>query len=203
MTDNLKEKVIEIIKEWLKGAGFHARKLTDTPTDALQVVNKKYVDDNGLPSYLAPDGTTVQIEAGSGAAGTNAQGSQIEFDGGLGDGTGSGGAAYLSGGSGGANGAGGLAIIQGGSAGGGNNDGGDILFFSGTSSGSGSPGNFRFDPSGPISTTATGGFITIPNCNGAPTGIPLGGYAMVYDYFDSKLYIYDFNSSTWKSVTLS
>ncbi len=40
------ERVIEIIKNWFIGSGFKARKLTDTPTDALQVVNKAYVDAN-------------------------------------------------------------------------------------------------------------------------------------------------------------
>lgn len=42
-----KEKVIEIIKEYNKSAAFTDRKLTDTPTDALSVVNKKFVTQNG------------------------------------------------------------------------------------------------------------------------------------------------------------
>ena len=39
-------RVFHIIPSFLKGRGFTDRKLTDTPTDDLQVVNKKYVDDS-------------------------------------------------------------------------------------------------------------------------------------------------------------
>ena len=46
--DNFSDKVIEVVKTWFKSAGFHARKLTDTPTDALQVVNRKFVTQNGV-----------------------------------------------------------------------------------------------------------------------------------------------------------
>ncbi len=42
-----KERVIGIITDWHSGPGFQARKLTDTPKDANQVVPKKYVD-NGF-----------------------------------------------------------------------------------------------------------------------------------------------------------
>lgn len=37
------EKVTEIIQNYLKSGAFTDRKLTDTPTDALQVVNRKYI----------------------------------------------------------------------------------------------------------------------------------------------------------------
>ncbi len=40
-----KNDVLKIIKEYNKSAAFTDRKMTDTPTDALSVVNKKYVDD--------------------------------------------------------------------------------------------------------------------------------------------------------------
>jgi len=42
-----KEEVIKIIKEYLGSSAFTARKLTDTPTDNLQVVNRRYVTLNG------------------------------------------------------------------------------------------------------------------------------------------------------------
>lgn len=41
------QKVEKIIGEYLKSSGFSDRKVTDTPTDALSVVNRKYVTLNG------------------------------------------------------------------------------------------------------------------------------------------------------------
>ena len=47
--NNLTEKeVVEIIKAYFKSGSFTDRKLTDTPTDALSVVNRKYVNLNGV-----------------------------------------------------------------------------------------------------------------------------------------------------------
>lgn len=43
-----KEEMIKVIKEYLASSGFTARKLTDTPTDDLQVVPRKYVTMNGV-----------------------------------------------------------------------------------------------------------------------------------------------------------
>ena len=43
----LKEEVVDIIKEFDRGSGFTARQVTDTPTDALSVVNRKYTNLNG------------------------------------------------------------------------------------------------------------------------------------------------------------
>ena len=42
--EDFNNEVINVIKDWFKGSGFKDRKITDTPTDDLQVVNKKYVD---------------------------------------------------------------------------------------------------------------------------------------------------------------
>ena len=42
-----KENIIEWVKEYMKSNAFTDRKLTDNPTDALQVVNRKYVTLNG------------------------------------------------------------------------------------------------------------------------------------------------------------
>lgn len=41
------ERIKKIIPEILKGSAFTDRKVTDTPTDALAVVNRKYVQLNG------------------------------------------------------------------------------------------------------------------------------------------------------------
>ena len=41
-----KEKVIKIIQEYNQSSAYTAEKLTDTPTDGLQVVPRKYVTRN-------------------------------------------------------------------------------------------------------------------------------------------------------------
>ena len=43
----LEKEVLAIVKAYLKGPGFNDRKLTDMPTDALQVVPRKFVTLNG------------------------------------------------------------------------------------------------------------------------------------------------------------
>lgn len=43
----VKDDILKIIREYNKSSGFTDRKLTDTPTDALAVVNRKYVTLNG------------------------------------------------------------------------------------------------------------------------------------------------------------
>lgn len=43
----VKSDILKIIREYNKLGGFTDRKLTDTPTDALAVVNRKYVTLNG------------------------------------------------------------------------------------------------------------------------------------------------------------
>lgn len=52
MDNELESKIKELIKsevpKILKGVGFTERKITDTPTDALQVVNRAYITNNGL-----------------------------------------------------------------------------------------------------------------------------------------------------------
>lgn len=40
-------RIRKLVPEILKGSGFTDRKVTDTPTDNLQVVNRKYVTNNG------------------------------------------------------------------------------------------------------------------------------------------------------------
>lgn len=49
----LQQKVIKIVSNYQQAGGFIGRKLTDTPTDNLQVVPRKYVTLNG-PSATRP-----------------------------------------------------------------------------------------------------------------------------------------------------
>ena len=54
-----------------------------------------------------------------------------------------------------------------------------------------------------LTTTATDGFLYIPTCAGAPTGVPrtqTGTVALVYDTTNNKLYVYN---GAWKQVTLT
>lgn len=43
----LKQDVEKIIRDYSKGPSFTNRKLTDTPTDDLSIVNRKYVNMSG------------------------------------------------------------------------------------------------------------------------------------------------------------
>ena len=46
--NKLAKKVVGVVKTYLKSSAFTDRKLTDIPTDALSVVNRKFVTLNGL-----------------------------------------------------------------------------------------------------------------------------------------------------------
>ncbi len=47
--DNTQEKeIIKVIKKYQKSSSFTGRKITDTPTDSFEVVNRKYVTNNGV-----------------------------------------------------------------------------------------------------------------------------------------------------------
>lgn len=45
--DEIEEQIKKGVAEYLKQGGFTDRKLTDTPTDNLAVVNRKYTNLNG------------------------------------------------------------------------------------------------------------------------------------------------------------
>lgn len=47
-------EVIKIVQNYLKTSAFTDRKLTDTPTDANQVVPRKFVTNNGPTSSRPP-----------------------------------------------------------------------------------------------------------------------------------------------------
>lgn len=55
---DFKNAIIQIIRDYNKSGGFSDRKLTDTPTDALAVVNRKYVTNNG-PSSNRPTSSII------------------------------------------------------------------------------------------------------------------------------------------------
>lgn len=41
------DRIFKIIKQYMQSSAFTDRKLADTPTDDLSVVNRKYVNSNG------------------------------------------------------------------------------------------------------------------------------------------------------------
>lgn len=43
-----REEVLSIVREYLNSSAFTQRKLTDVPTDLLQVVSAKFVTQNGV-----------------------------------------------------------------------------------------------------------------------------------------------------------
>lgn len=53
-----KGKVEEVVKDYMQSQAFSDRKVTDTPTDALSMVNRKYVTMNGTSS-LRPTSSVV------------------------------------------------------------------------------------------------------------------------------------------------
>lgn len=59
----------------------------------------------------------------------------------------------------------------------------------------------QFGPSA-IATSATQGFVYLPNCTGAPTGVPTGsGAPLVYDTTNNKLWVRF--GGTWRGVVLA
>lgn len=58
-----------------------------------------------------------------------------------------------------------------------------------------------------IATTATGGFLTIPTCAGAPSGVPATTFTnaapMIYDTTNHKWWVYDAPATAWKGVVLT
>lgn len=89
-----KQETIKIVKEYLKGDAFKDRKVTDTPTDALQVTPKKYVD--GLVS----GGTAGQVFTSNGAGvlgsfQSSSAGGKVPIIGAMGAGTGASSTQYI------------------------------------------------------------------------------------------------------------
>lgn len=82
---------------------------------------------------------------------------------------------------------------------------GNVLIRGGTSSGAN--GNIQLDGGrgAALSTSATGGFVTIPTCAGTPSGtpanVPTGSVPIVFDTTGVKLWAY--TGGAWKGVVLS
>lgn len=59
--DAVKQEVERQLKRYRQDWGFTDRKLTDTPTDALAVVNRKFVTLNGTTGARPPSPVTGQF----------------------------------------------------------------------------------------------------------------------------------------------
>ena len=44
----IQEETLKVVRDYMKTSAFTDRKLTDTPTDALSVVNRRYTNLNGV-----------------------------------------------------------------------------------------------------------------------------------------------------------
>src|SRR6266568_3581158 len=51
LNNQIEERIKKLVPDLLKSSAFTDKKVTDTPTDNLQVVNKKYVD-NLIPAII-------------------------------------------------------------------------------------------------------------------------------------------------------
>lgn len=54
-TPLVRDDIVKIIREYNRSSGFTDRKLTDTPTDNLAVVNRGYVTANGTTANRPPN----------------------------------------------------------------------------------------------------------------------------------------------------
>ena len=56
----IREEALKVVREYLQSSAFTDRKLTDTPTDSLAVVNRKYVTLNGATASRPTGSVTGQ-----------------------------------------------------------------------------------------------------------------------------------------------
>lgn len=56
----IEELILVTVRKYLKSSAFTDRKLTDTPTDALSMVNRKYVTLNGTTANRPVSSVTGQ-----------------------------------------------------------------------------------------------------------------------------------------------
>ena len=56
----IREEAKRVVMEYMKSSAFTDRKITDTPTDALGVVNRRYVTNNGASTVRPVSPTTGQ-----------------------------------------------------------------------------------------------------------------------------------------------
>lgn len=61
LNKKIDQRIAQKVPEYLKAGAFTDRKLTDTPTDNLQVVNRKFVTANGLTATRPTNPTTGQF----------------------------------------------------------------------------------------------------------------------------------------------
>ncbi len=60
MDSEIERKIKEVLKQEIGSGLFTARKITDLPTDALSVVNRKYVNLNGTTANRPPSSVIGQ-----------------------------------------------------------------------------------------------------------------------------------------------
>jgi len=56
----IREEARKVISEYMKSSAFTDRKITDTPTDALGVVNRKFVTNSGTSAQRPANKVTGQ-----------------------------------------------------------------------------------------------------------------------------------------------
>lgn len=56
----IREETLKVVKDYMKSSAFVDRKLTDTPTDALSVVNRKFSTLNGTTANRPVGSVTGQ-----------------------------------------------------------------------------------------------------------------------------------------------
>jgi hypothetical protein len=181
-----KEQIIKLIRETVQSM-FSRKIIGDTPTDALQLVNKKYVD-----AHAGVGGSTTQVQynnAGSFGGDANFtwdKDNQVLTI------TDPGSSNYLR-----------IYALGGGPLAIDTNSGASLDILSGSTLAlrPGSGADISTAAAG-LATNATSGFFRIPYCAGTPTGTPTAGTDLVlqYDSSNNKLYVYN---GAWKSVTLT
>ena len=70
MAEVNKKQIEDIIKNYMQSGSFTDRKVTDTPTDAFSVVNRKYVNLNGVVADR-PKSSIASVGQGYYATDTN------------------------------------------------------------------------------------------------------------------------------------
>ncbi len=142
--------------------------------------------ENDNSFIVTPNASTTNTDAGT-----------LKIKGGIGNGTGAGGSVEMDGGLGGVNGNGGDVSLSAGAAQG-SGVGGSVFLTPGTGV-TGYEGNIVTGVNG-LGTTSNGGFLVIGNMNGVPTGTPIYTGAVIYDYANNTLYVYNTHDAAWHTT---